>query len=124
MDGGATGAAPRRARVSRRIAALAPDVLHGHGAKGAALARLVPNYGDAIRAYTPHGGSLVYCPGTVAGGFYRSIERLLNWRTDLFLFESTYVADLFRAKVGTPRAMVRVVRNGVGQAEFEPVPAK
>jgi glycosyltransferase involved in cell wall biosynthesis len=111
-------------QVSRRIATIKPDVLHGHGAKGAALARLVPNYGHAIRAYTPHGGSLVYCPGTIAGGFYRSVERLLNWRTDLFLFESTYVADLFREQVDTPRAMVCVVRNGVGQAEFEPVPAR
>ena len=108
-------------RVARRIAALRPDVLHGHGAKGAALARLVPNFGHAIRAYTPHGGSLVYCPGTISGGFYRSVERILNWRTDLFLFESSYVADLFRAKIGTPRAMVRIVRNGVGKAEFEPV---
>jgi glycosyltransferase involved in cell wall biosynthesis len=111
-------------RVSRRVAALKPDVLHGHGAKGAALARLVPNFGDAIRAYTPHGGSLVYCPGTIGGGFYRSIERLLNWRTDLFLFESSYIADLFRSKIATPRAMVRVVRNGVGKAEFEPVETK
>jgi glycosyltransferase involved in cell wall biosynthesis len=111
-------------RVSRRIAALKPDVLHGHGAKGAALARLVPNFGDAIRAYTPHGGSLVYCPGTLAGGFYRSIERVLNWRTDLFLFESSYVADLFRDKISTPRAMVRIVRNGVGAVEFEPVATK
>jgi len=111
-------------RVARRIAALKPDVLHGHGAKGAALARLVPNFGDAIRAYTPHGGSLVYCPGTIGGGFYRSIERLLNWRTDLFLFESSYIADLFRSKIATPRAMVRVVRNGVGKAEFEPVETK
>jgi glycosyltransferase involved in cell wall biosynthesis len=108
-------------RVSRRIATLAPDVLHGHGAKGAALARLAPAAGNAIRAYTPHGGSLVYCPGTLSGGFYRSIERVLNFRTDLFLFESSYVASLFREKIGTPRAMVRVVRNGVGMAEFEPV---
>jgi glycosyltransferase involved in cell wall biosynthesis len=108
-------------RVSRRIAMLAPDVLHGHGAKGAALARLAPAAGNAIRAYTPHGGSLVYCPGTFSGGFYRSIERVLNFRTDLFLFESSYVASLFREKIGTPRAMVRVVRNGVGLAEFETV---
>ncbi len=108
-------------RVSRRIAALTPDVLHGHGAKGAALARLAPAAGNAIRAYTPHGGSLVYCPGTFSGGFYRSIERVLNFRTDLFLFESSYVANLFREKIGTPRAMVRVVRNGVGMTEFEPV---
>src|ERR1700689_747794 len=57
-------------RVSRRIAALKPDVLHGHGAKGAALARLVPNYGHAIRAYKPHGGSLVYFSGTIRGGVF------------------------------------------------------
>src|ERR1700693_4294360 len=31
-------------RVSRRIAALKPDVLHGHGAKGAALALLVAHF--------------------------------------------------------------------------------
>jgi glycosyltransferase involved in cell wall biosynthesis len=111
-------------RVVRRIDKLAPDVLHGHGAKGAGLTRLVPNVGNAIRAYTPHGGSLVYCPGTLSGGIYRSLERVLNWRTDLFLFESGYVADLFRAKIGRPRAMVRIVRNGVGQAEFEPITIK
>jgi glycosyltransferase involved in cell wall biosynthesis len=110
-------------RVMQRIALLGPDVLHGHGAKGAALARLVPKTGTAIRAYTPHGGSLVYSPGTFSGGFYRSLERLLNWRTDLFLFESSYAADLFRAKIGTPRAIVRIVRNGVGPAEFDPVAA-
>jgi glycosyltransferase involved in cell wall biosynthesis len=112
---------PALRSVMRRIKLLDPDVLHGHGAKGAGLTRLVPHVGNAIRAYTPHGGSLVYCPGTVSGGFYRSLERMLNFRTDLFLFESSYVADLFRAKIGRPRAMVRIVRNGVSQAEFDPV---
>ena len=73
---------------------LAPDVLHGHGAKGAALARLTLSAPQAIRVYTPHGGSLVYRPGTIAGGFYRSLEWLLKWRTDLFLFESSYIASL------------------------------
>jgi glycosyltransferase involved in cell wall biosynthesis len=107
--------------VMRRIDELAPDVLHGHGAKGAALVRLAPNVRGTVRAYTPHGGSLVYSPGTLSGGFYRSLERLLNYRTDLFLFESTYAADLFRAKIDSPRGMVRVVRNGVSPAEFDAV---
>ncbi len=107
--------------VARRIGALGPDVLHGHGAKGAALVRLVPRANDAIRVYTPHGGSLVYGPGTLAGGFYRALERLLRWRTDLFLFESGYIAEEFCKKIGTPRTLVRVVRNGVGEAEFAPV---
>ena len=108
-------------RISRRVKSIAPDVLHGHGAKGAALARLTPSAPQAIRAYTPHGGSLVYCPGTFKGGFYRSLERRLNPLTDLFLFESSYIADLYRSVIASPRAMVRVVRNGIAESEFEPV---
>ncbi len=115
------GDLPALIRVSRRISALMPDVLHGHGAKGAGLARLTPSAPDAIRAYTPHGGSLVYCPGTLSGGFYRSLERVLNWRTDLFLFESSYIADLFRAVIGRPHGMVRIVRNGIAESEFETI---
>jgi glycosyltransferase involved in cell wall biosynthesis len=111
-------------RISRRVREIAPDVLHGHGAKGAALARLTPSAPNAIRAYTPHGGSLVYCPGTVSGGFYRALERFLNPLTDLFLFESSYIADLFRDVIGRPAAMVRVVRNGIAESEFEPVTAR
>ncbi len=107
--------------VAQRMRLVAPDVVHGHGAKGAALARLAPSMPQAIRVYTPHGGSLVYQPGTISGGFYRSLEWLLKWRTDLFLFESAYAAELFRAAIGRPPAMVRVVRNGVGNAEFAPV---
>jgi len=107
-------------RISWWLRAMDPDVIHGHGAKGAALARLTPAAPAAIRAYTPHGGSLVYCPGTLSGGFYRSVERLLNSRTDLFLFESSYIAELYRAVVAPPRGMVRVVRNGIAESEFEP----
>ena len=108
-------------RVSGWIRQAAPDVLHGHGAKGAALARLTLSAPQAIRVYTPHGGSLVYRPGTIAGGFYRTLEWLLKWRTDLFLFESSYIAALFRAEIGHPPGIVRVVHNGVGEAEFAPI---
>ena len=37
-------------------------MLHGHGAKGAALARLTLSAPRAIRVYTPHGGSLATSP--------------------------------------------------------------
>jgi len=110
--------------ISRRIRGAVPDVLHGHGAKGAALVRLTLSAPHAIRVYTPHGGSLVYRPGTLSGGFYRSLEWLLKWRTDLFLFESSYVASLFRSVIGRPPAMVRVVHNGVGEPEFAPIAAR
>ncbi len=109
--------------VAQRIASIEPDVVHGHGAKGAALARLAPRGENTIRVYTPHGGSLVYAPGTATGGFYRVLERLLNPRTDLFLFESEYIAQMFRDKVGPPHGLVRIVRNGVGDTDFEPIAA-
>jgi len=107
--------------ISPWIDQAAPDVLHGHGAKGAALARLSRSATNAIRVYTPHGGTLVYGPGTLAGGFYRSLEWLLKWRTDLFLFESNFAAAQFRAQIGRPPGMVRVVHNGVGDGEFVPI---
>jgi len=109
--------------LSRHVASVAPDVIHGHGGKGAALARLASIAPNAIRVYTPHGGSLFYRPGTLGGGFYRALEWLLKWRTELFLFESAYVARLFRSVIGPPPAMVRVVHNGIGDTEFAPATA-
>ncbi len=106
-------------QVSHIINELAPDVLHGHGAKGGALARLVPRRRNALRVYTPHGGSLTHRPGTLGSRVYRSLEWILNRRTDLFLFESGYIADLFSSEIDQPRAMVRIVRNGISNAEFE-----
>ena len=115
---------PALRQAARRMAALSPDVLHGHGAKGAALVRLAPHRNGAIRVCTPHGGTLVYAPGTLAGGFYRMLERVLSWRTDLFLFESDYAAAEFSRVVGRPGQLVRIARNGVGDAEFAPIPTR
>src|ERR1700691_3764840 len=107
--------------ISPWIDQAAPDVIHGHGAKGAALARLSRSGPGAIRAYTPHGGTLVYGPGTLPGAFYRSLEWLLKWRTDLFLFESNFAAAQFRTQIGRPPGLVRVVHNGVDDSEFAPI---
>jgi glycosyltransferase involved in cell wall biosynthesis len=108
-------------RVSRRINEIAPDVLHGHGAKGGAFARLTRTKKRVIRVYTPHGGSLHYGRHSLRGQVYSSLERVLMRRSDLLLFESQFAADTYRAIVGTPRCTVRVVHNGVTEAEFEPV---
>ena len=97
------------------------DVLHGHGAKGGAYARLCG--GRAIRVYTPHGGSLHYSRATPVGFLYLTLEHLLMARTELFLFESRYGRDAFTAKIGTPRSLVRVVHNGVTAEEFAEVPS-
>jgi glycosyltransferase involved in cell wall biosynthesis len=107
--------------VSRRIAETGAHVVHGHGAKGGAYARLAPGTNKAIRVYTPHGGSLLYRPNALLGALYLSLENILMRRGDLFLFESTYSSDVFRAKVGKPQGFVRVVHNGIGAADFESV---
>ena len=111
------------AHVTQRAAAVGADVLHGHGAKGGAYARLA-GAGTAIRVYTPHGGSLHYGWGSPTGFLYLMLERLLIRRTDLFLFESAYGHEVFRAKVGQPGLLSRVVHNGVALPEFEPVRPK
>jgi glycosyltransferase involved in cell wall biosynthesis len=107
------------AHVVRRIAQAQADVVHGHGAKGGAYARLSFGAPRALRAYTPHGGSLLYGHDTMAGKFYLGTERLLMLRGDLFLFESNYSAEIFRRKIGKPSGLVRIVHNGVSRPEFE-----
>jgi glycosyltransferase involved in cell wall biosynthesis len=107
--------------VSERIAQTGAHVIHGHGAKGGAYARLASASNRTVRAYTPHGGSLHYRPTSPIGLLYLGLERALMPRGDLFLFESAYSWDVFRAKVGTPKSVVRVVHNGIGEADFEVV---
>ena len=109
------------AHVMRRAAQAGADVIHGHGAKGGAYARMAFNVSRAVRAYTPHGGSLLFRHDTLAGKFYLATEKLLMLRGDLFLFESAYSAEVFRRKIGKPRGLIRVVHNGVSQKEFEPI---
>lgn len=104
----------------------APDVLHGHGAKGGLYARLAGTWlrkggNRPIRAYTPHGGSLHYSARSAAGLVFLSAERFLARRTDTFLFESEFGLKAFSDKVCTPTGVVRIVHNGLSSAEFEPV---
>lgn len=114
--------------VARRAETVGAEVLHGHGAKGGVYARLAPVRGAAgapggglIRAYTPHGGSYNYRPGSLLHRLYMGVEALLARRTDVFLFESAYVAGRHRAYVGAGRTVTRVVHNGIDEAEFVPV---
>jgi glycosyltransferase involved in cell wall biosynthesis len=106
--------------VGQRAAEVGADVLHGHGAKGGAYARLAAA-GSTIRAYTPHGGSYNYRPGSLLHRVYMGAEGVLARRTDAFLFESEYVAGRHRAFVGGPERVTRIVHNGISEAEFAPV---
>jgi len=107
--------------VTRRLSETKADIAHGHGAKGGAFARMALGSRGALRAYTPHGGSLLYSHDTLSGKFYLASEHVLMLRGDLFLFESAYSAEIFRRKIGAPKGLVRIVHNGVTRAEFEPI---
>lgn len=111
-------------RVVGRIRDLRPDVVHGHGSKGGALARLsgfIPGLPTAVHAYTPHGGSLNYRPGSHQHRAYMAAERILRQRTELLIFESGYVASRYGQSVGRPPRLNRVIHNGIAPAEFQAV---
>lgn len=104
--------------VAERARETNADVLHGHGAKGGAYARLAR--GPAIKVYTPHGGTLHYSATSPVGLAYLAIERWLRRRTDLMLFESEFSEAAFKRKIGVPR-LARVVHNGVTPEDLRPV---
>ena len=109
------------ARFALWVRDLDPDVVHGHGSKGGVLARMPalihPGRGP-IRAYTPHGGSFNYDPGGPLQRAYMAVERLLASVTDVFLFESAYIAARFDALVGAKTRVRRIVPNGLRAGEF------
>ncbi|MES0071533.1 glycosyltransferase [Mesorhizobium sp. M0058] len=116
-------------RTYQIIKELRPDVLHGHGAKGGAYARL---FGSLLRVsrsrvarlYSPHGGSLHYDETTTTGKLFFALERFMGRFTDCLLFVSDYERRTYRRKVGEPPIPNTLVYNGLRAAEFEPVVAQ
>ncbi|UZE51949.1 glycosyltransferase family 4 protein [Rhodopseudomonas sp. P2A-2r] len=108
-------------RFMRLVQRLRPDVLHGHGAKAGAFVRMKPASKDAIRVYTPHGGSLHYPSNTLKGQVYSRLERALMNRTELFLFESAFARNTYQRLIGAPSGLVKCVFNGVTADEFDPI---
>jgi len=109
--------------LAAMVAETGADVVHGHGSKGGFHARFprVLSSRGAVRAYTPHGGSLNYFPNSVLHRFYMVTERLLERGTDVFLFESRFVAERYSHYVGATKKPVRIVVNGLHPDEFVPV---
>jgi glycosyltransferase involved in cell wall biosynthesis len=115
---------PAALRVAAHAKALNVDVVHGHGSKGGAYARLPGLFSRAdrpVRAYTPHGGSFNYRSGPLVERAYMAIERLLIASTDVFLFESGYIAQQFRRRAGPTTKLSRIVYNGLSLDEFTPI---
>ena len=111
-------------RATQKLArSLNVDILHGHGAKGGAYARLAARKlkasGRKVRVlYTPHGGSLHFELGSAQGMLFLGMERKLARMTDGIIFESDYSRRVYAAKVGAPPCPVRVIPNGLLPADF------
>lgn len=109
------------ARLSRTLDL---DVLHGHGAKGGAYARLARQLARGSQRkltafYTPHGGSLNYSPGSLEGRVFLAIERGLFGATDGLIFESAFAARIYAERVRAIDAdRSRIVPNGLQPADF------
>lgn len=106
-------------RIARSVNA---DVLHGHGSKGGLYARFdaIAGLHGPVRAYTPHGGSFNYQPGSAIHRAYMLVEKLLERGTDVFTFESQYIADCFTREVGHTDKLIRIALNGLYPNEYLP----
>lgn len=106
---------------SRLVSELQPDIVHGHGAKGGVLARLVRAQDPISRFYTPHGGSVHFSPNSLAGIVFGAAERLMMKRTDGIIFESSFARNVFTQRFGTLPSNASVVHNGLALEEFADV---
>ncbi len=106
--------------LRQRLGKLSPHILHGHGAKGGAYARLIGHSIGAKTFYTPHGGSLHYNPNTPSGFVFLKLEHLLSRRTDGIIFECAFSRETYRRKIGNPACAMRVIYNGIGERDFQP----
>lgn len=100
------------------------EILHGHGAKGGAYARLASaalrqQGRTACSFYTPHGGSLNFPPSTLKGRVYMALERRLEPMTGGIVFESAWSERIYRRQVGEPACAVKVIPNGLLPGDFE-----
>jgi glycosyltransferase involved in cell wall biosynthesis len=108
---------------------LRPDILHGHGAKGGALARII---GSALRVnrycvarlYSPHGGSLHYDSRAFSGKVVFVLERLQEFLTDAIVFVCDFERTTYEKKVGKPRTRSELIYNGIDDRDFETVHAR
>jgi glycosyltransferase involved in cell wall biosynthesis len=115
--------------VARTVGGLARrrnvDVLHGHGAKGGAFARIArwlvrDSDTKPVAVYTPHGGSLHYPPGSAPALVYIGTEKLLARFTDGLIFESDFMRRRYEARVGKGVAPTQVITNALQPGDFTP----
>ncbi|OEC93150.1 MULTISPECIES: glycosyltransferase family 4 protein [unclassified Rhizobium] len=113
----------------KEIKSLRPDVLHGHGAKGGLLARVLGsilrvNRCRVARLYTAHGGSLHFSRGSVQGMLVHSLERMLEFLTDGLIFICDFERRTYERKIGKPRTRSVMIYNGISERDFRTIPTR
>ena len=113
-------------RTYKTMREITPDVLHSHGSKGGAYARVIgtalrKSGNKVARLYCPHGGSIHYDAGSLKGKLFFFLERSLERMTDRLIFVSKYEQEGYSEKVGPPRCPSSLVYNGLQEDEFIPV---
>ncbi|PZM16885.1 glycosyltransferase family 4 protein [Rhizobium tubonense] len=113
----------------KTIKSLRPDVLHGHGAKGGVLARIIGsalqvNRYRVARIYTAHGGSLHFSRFSLPGLFVLPAERLLERFTDALIFICDFERKSYERKIGVPITRSQLIYNGISERDFRPVPSR
>lgn len=108
----------------KKIKSLQPNVLHGHGAKGGAIARLIgsilrANRYCVARIYSPHGGSLHFGAGLPSRTIFM-LERVLERMGDATVFVCDYERQTYVTKIGKPTHRTAVIYNGIEASEFIP----
>ncbi|HPG88432.1 MAG TPA: glycosyltransferase family 4 protein [Hyphomicrobium sp.] len=99
------------------------DILHGHGAKGGAYARLAARAltrdGQNLKAfYTPHGGSLHFKPGTPQAALFLGLERVMENYSSGLIFESAYASRVYAERIHTPGVPFQIIPNGLQPDDF------
>ena len=117
------------AEAYKLIKELQPDILHGHGAKGGVIARLIGSLlrvrrYRVARLYSPHGGSLHFASKSLSGQGVFAVERLLERMTESISFVCDYERQTYEAKIGKPRCQAARVYNGISERDFSPVPVR
>lgn len=125
----ARGPSPRDllavSHVMNRVNRQNIDVVHGHGAKGGALARLAASLvrkgGSPARFYTPHGGTLHFLPHSLHGRAYRAAEAWLSRQCEAVIFESAFAREGFASQFHLASPHWPVIPNGLHPREFAPI---
>ena len=113
----------------KEIRSLRPDVLHGHGAKGGLLARVLGsmlrvNRYRVARLYTAHGGSLHFSRTSLQGMLVHSLERMLEFLTDGVIFICDFERRTYERKIGKPRTRSVMIYNGISDRDFRSIPTR